>query len=126
MTYSEARSELSKAGMQVVVATVVGDQVARNKCYVVNASRITSRNSSGEASSKPAMELALSCYKGDADGKNTGFSAGDLGIAAVSVRAKEAEAARKWRATTDAGQKYCAERAASHPERAPEPGCEPS
>src|SRR4051794_10057302 len=98
LKYSEAKALISEADMTPVVATTVGDQLPQGQCRVVNASKVTTRNSSGEPDHL-TMQLALTCYRADANANSPGFSSADLGAPAVAVREQARLQTRDWKQT---------------------------
>jgi hypothetical protein len=120
--YAEAKGLLGKAGMTPVVATVVGDRVAQDQCYVTSTSNVTSRDSSGHPNNK-TVQVNLNCYVGPADSGTPGFSKGNLAPVAVAVRAAHDEATKKWKASPE-GQKWCVAAAVDHPDWVPIPDCQ--
>jgi hypothetical protein len=123
MPYGTAKGELWKANLKPVIATVMGDRLAQDQCYVVSASKVTSRDSSGTASNQASVMLNLSCYKASADARTPGFSAGNMGLSAEAVRAQDVAASKAWK-QSPGGQKWCVETYTAHPEWEPDPDCE--
>jgi hypothetical protein len=123
MKYGAAKGEIYKANLTPVVATVIGDRVSQNDCFVVSTSRVTSRDSSGRPSNQPVVQVNLSCYARPADRVSPGFSAGNFAPEAEAVRAEKAAADLKWR-KSDEGQKWCTEQLTAHPDWTIE-GCVP-
>jgi hypothetical protein len=123
MSYGTAKGLISQANMKPVVKSVVGDRLPQNQCYVVGVSKVTVRDSSGQASSQPVLRVALSCYKADGKGEQPGFSAGNFGPSAEAVRAQDEAAAKKWKQTNPEGIEYCKTRGEKHPDWAPDPDC---
>ena len=120
--YSEAKQLLSQADLTPVVATVVGDRVSQDECFVVSTSKITSRDASGNAANNNDVRVNLSCYARPADRVTPGFSAGNLAPDAEAVREENDAETKKWLQSPD-GQKYCAKQEAEHPEWGPIPDC---
>ncbi len=121
--YGEARELLSAAGMTPVVGTVVGDRVQQDQCYVVSASKRTSRDASGNPSDNK-VQVHLSCYGRPANGVTPGMSKGNNAKDALAIRAAQDEETKKWKQTV-VGQEWCAEAEAEHPDWAPIEGCHP-
>jgi hypothetical protein len=123
MRYGEAKGVIFKENMKPVVATVFGDRVPQDQCFVVSTSKVTSRNSSGTAAYNPVLQVNLSCYsKTTADGKSPGFSAGNFGADVEAVRAGDVAATKKWKQSTD-GQAWCAKTEKAHPDWGPLEDC---
>lgn len=123
-TYGEAKGLFGQAGMTPVVATVVGDRVEQDQCYVVSMTKRTPLNSSGDAAAYNQVQVNLNCYVGQSDTRTPGFSKGNVSPEAVAARATHEESTRVWKAS-DQGQKWCASFEAEHPEWAPIPDCHP-
>ena len=120
--YGEAKGLLGNEGLTAVVATMVGDRVRQDQCYVVSTSKVTSRDSSGHATTNE-VQVNLSCYDRPADRTTPGFSKGNLNTDAEAIRKSHDEATKTWKQSED-GQKWCAKAAAEHPEWGLIPDCQ--
>lgn len=112
--YGEAKGILSQASLVPVVATVVGDRVPQDQCFVVSTSKVTARDSSGSPTTNQ-IQVNLSCYARPADRVTPGFSRANASPDAKAVRTAADEASRKWKQSSD-GQAWCAETLAEHPD----------
>jgi hypothetical protein len=113
MTFSKAKTAIGHKDMEADVATVVGDRLPQDQCFVVGAQRVTTRDASGDKN-ETVMQVDLNCYK-SAGKKNPGFSAGDNGLSTSAVRTQEAAALKEWKQKTESGKKWCAAQRDAHP-----------
>lgn len=121
-TYGAAKGILGQAGMSAVVATVLGDRVEQDECYVTSMTTMTPLDSSGAPAAYNQVQVNLNCYVGQSDKKTPGFSKGNLSPQAVAARATKEEADKEWKASPE-GQAWCADFEAQHPEWAPVKNC---
>ncbi|WP_319454939.1 MULTISPECIES: PASTA domain-containing protein [unclassified Mycobacterium] len=119
--YSDAKSDFSSANLIPHVATVVGDQVPQDRCYVVSTSQPTFLDQNG-TSRGDVILVNLNCYPKPATASNPGFSAGDFSPAAKAIRATQDQQAKEWMGTPD-GQEWCHEALIENPDWGSIPGC---
>lgn len=120
--YSDAKASLSAANLTPVVATVVGDRVPRDQCFVVSTSQIAFLDQSG-ASKHNVVQVNLSCYTKPATASNPGLSAANNAADAEAVRRTSNEETEAWQRSAD-GQKWCAEAQDEHPDWGHIPWCQ--
>jgi hypothetical protein len=119
--YADAKSDFGAANLIPQVATVVGDQLPQDRCFVVSTSQPTFLDQNG-ISRGDVILVNLSCYPRQATAVNPGFSAGNLSHAAKAIRATQDEQAKEWMGTPD-GQKWCHDALTKNPEWGSIPGC---
>jgi len=119
--YADAKSDFGAANLIPQVATVVGDQLPQDRCFVVSTSQPTFLDQNG-TSTGDVILVNLSCYPRQATAVNPGFSAGNHSSAAKAIRATQDEQAKEWMGTPD-GQKWCHEALLKNPEWGAIPGC---
>lgn len=121
-TYGDAKGILGQQGMSTVVATVIGDRVEQDQCFVVSMTTMTPLDSSGSPAAYNQAQVNLNCYAAQSDKKSPGYSKANNSPEAVATRATSAEARQKW-LSSDQGQDWCVESEAEHPDWAPIDGC---
>ena len=119
--YADAKGVLSGASLTPVVATMVGDKVPPDQCFVVSTSRPTFLDQGG-ASKGDVILVNLSCYPKPASGTNPGFSAANNAPDAQAVRDTHEQESKKWMQTAE-GQKWCHAALEKHPDWGAIPGC---
>lgn len=118
--YTDAKGEFSAASLIPHVATVVGDQLPQDQCFVVSTSQPTFLDQAGTSRGDLVL-VNLSCYP-KATAVNPGFSAGNLSPAVKAIRATQDQQSKEWMATPD-GQKWCHAALMKNPEWGSIPGC---
>jgi hypothetical protein len=123
MTYASAKAAFSEAGVTPVVATVFGDRLPQDQCYVVSVSQATFLNQNPPvASGGTQVQVNLSCYPKDATARNPGFSTGNGAPDAEAIRNRSKQEELAWKKTA-LGQKWCAQAQEKHPEWGVIEGC---
>lgn len=120
-SYADAKGVFSAAGLTPRVATVVGDQLPQNQCFVASTSKPTFLDQAG-ASKGDMILVNLNCYPRQASAVNPGYSAGNHAPAVVAIRATQDEQSKEWMGTPE-GQKWCHEALQEHPDWGSIPGC---
>jgi hypothetical protein len=120
--YWEAKNLLSQANLTPVVATVVGDRVPQDQCYVASISKVSSRDASGNATTNQ-VQVNLNCYARPAGATAPGLSAGDSSQPSQKIRDGYDEADKNWKQSPE-GQQWCAETATEHPDWGPLKYCD--
>lgn len=119
--YAEAKAAFSQANLTPVVATVIGDKLPQDQCWVVSVSQVSLLDGNGFLRGD-RVQVNLNCYPKPATALNPGFSAADNSQDAVAVRDTSAKEELHWK-QTDQGQRWCAMALDKHPEWAPIEGC---
>lgn len=119
--YADAKAAFSEANLTPVVATVFGDKLPQDQCWVVSASQVSLLDGNGLPQGG-RVQVNLNCYAKPATALNPGFSAADNSHDAVAVRDTSAKEELQWK-QTDQGQRWCAVALEKHPEWAPIEGC---
>jgi hypothetical protein len=91
-TYGDASSALSSAGFKAIVAVTVGDQLAKEKCLVVNQRNESVAQRGSHSTAGTTVALSLNCENQQASATKPGFSAaspeGRAAKAAAAAAAK--------------------------------------